>query len=60
MKTKMHKRIIDPDIRHRSGREVTAALDSTEPRTDDMQHIEIDKNVEKTLGKPIHLGEENT
>lgn len=60
MKAKMHKRIIDPDIRHRSDWEIAATSDSTEPRTDDMQYIEIDKNVDKTLGKPIHLGEENT
>ena len=59
MKIKMHKRIIDPDIRHRSDWEIAATPDSTEPRTDDMQHIEIDNNADKVLSKPIHTGEEN-
>lgn len=55
MKAKMHKRILDPDIRHRSDWEVAATPDST----DDMQYIEIDKNGDKVLSKPIHTGEEN-
>ena len=59
MKAKMHKRIFDPDIRHRSDWEIAATSDSTEPRTDDMQYIEIDKNGDKVLSKPIHMGEEN-
>lgn len=54
MKAKMHKRILDPDIRHRSDWEVAATPDST----DDMQYIEIDKNGDKVLSKPIHTGEE--
>ena len=55
MKAKMHKQILDPDIRHRSDWEATATPDST----DDMQYIEIDKNGDKVLSKPIHMGEEN-
>lgn len=55
MKTKMHKQILDPDIRHRSDWEAAATPDST----DDMQYIEIDKNGDKVLSKPIHMGEEN-
>ena len=59
MKIKMHKRIIDPDIRHRSDWEIAATPDSTEPRTDDMQRIEIDGATNKVLSKPIRMGEED-
>ena len=36
-----------------------ATPDSTEPRTDDMQHIVIDSNADKALSKAIRMGEED-
>ena len=32
--------------------------DSTELRTDDMQHIDVDSRADKVLSKPVHMGEE--
>ena len=59
MNTKMHKQILDPDIQHRSNWEVAATPDSTEPRTDDMQRIEIDGATNKVFSEPIRIGEED-
>ena len=36
-----------------------ATPDATEPRTDDMQHIEIDNNADKVLSKTTYMGEED-
>ena len=38
---------------------IPATPDATEPRTDDMQHIEMDSNADKVLSKTIHMGEED-
>ena len=36
-----------------------ATPDATEPRTDDMQRIEIDGATNKVFSKPIRMGEED-
>jgi hypothetical protein len=36
-----------------------ATPDATEPRTDDMQRIEMDSDAKKVFSKPIRMGEED-